>query len=117
MSKIPRVGAGVHILLFVLAFALMFVRIWFPPALGVVLAAIAAAVLILNLLWLLFTRNLSAVRVLLFLTGTLAAIAVFFVGLFVGLQVNPTGGTVLVLAAAAIFVLNVLWIIRAGRTT
>ena len=71
---------------------------------------------VLNLLWLLLSRDFSAGRVLLFLAGTLAAIAVFFVGLFVGLQVNPTLGTILVVVAAAIFGFGVVRIVRAGRS-
>ena len=48
-----------------------------------------------------------AVHALLFLL----ALVVFYAGLGVGLQVSATGGTLLVLAAAAIAVLNLLWIL------
>lgn len=51
-----------------------------------------------------------AVHVLLFLL----AIVVFYVGLGVGLQRSSTGGTLLVLAAAAIALLNLLWLILPG---
>ncbi len=47
------------------------------------------------------------------------AIAVFFLGLGIGLQFNPLLGTLLWVAAGAIAALNVLWMIRsranAGR--
>ena len=43
------------------------------------------------------------------------AILVFYVGLGIGLQVNPTLGTALWLVAAAIGGLNLLWIIRSRR--
>ena len=114
--RLPRVGNGIHILLFIVAFAAVFIRLWLPPGFGIVLAALAGAVFVLNLLWLLLSRDFSAGRVLLFLAGTLAATAVFFVGLFVGLQVNPTLGTILVVVAAAIFGFGVVRIVRAGRS-
>ena len=40
------------------------------------------------------------------------AVVVFFLGLGVGLQHNPTLGTLLWIAAAAIAGLNVLWMFR-----
>ena len=40
------------------------------------------------------------------------AVVVFFLGLGVGLQFNPTLGTLLWIAAAAIAGLNVLWMFR-----
>ena len=40
------------------------------------------------------------------------AVMVFFLGLGVGLQFNPTLGTLLWIAAAAIAGLNVLWMFR-----
>lgn len=40
------------------------------------------------------------------------AIIVFYVGLFFGLQVNPTIGSALWLVAAAIAVLNLIWIVK-----
>ena len=116
MMKLPRVANGIHVLLFIVAFAVVFIRLWVPPGLGIFLAALAAAVFVFNLLWLLLSRDFSAGRVLLFLAGTLAAIAVFFVGLLVGLQLNPTLGTVLVVAAAAIFGFSIVRIVRAGRS-
>ena len=42
----------------------------------------------------------------------LAAAAVFFLGLGVGLQISPFWGTVLWGVAAVLVVLNVLWIVR-----
>lgn len=43
------------------------------------------------------------------------AVVVFFLGLGIGLQVNPTLGTLLWLAAAAIVVGNVVWLVRSRR--
>ena len=43
------------------------------------------------------------------------AILVFYIGLGIGLQVNPTLGTALWLVAAAIGGLNLLWILRSRR--
>ena len=40
------------------------------------------------------------------------AVVVFFLGLGVGLQVNPNLGTLLWLAAAAIFAANLVWLVR-----
>ena len=45
----------------------------------------------------------------------LLAFVVFQVGLFVGLQVNANGGTLLWLAAAAIAGLKILWMIRSRK--
>ena len=45
----------------------------------------------------------------------LIAFVVFYVGLFMGLQVNPDYGTLLWIAAAVIAGLNVFWIIRSER--
>ena len=55
------------------------------------------------------TKTLKlAVHALLFVI----AVVVFFLGLGVGLQYNPTLGTLLWIAAAAIAGLNVLWMFR-----
>jgi hypothetical protein len=43
------------------------------------------------------------------------AIAVFYIGLGIGLQHNPTIGSVLWFTAAAIAVLNLIWILRWRR--
>ena len=43
------------------------------------------------------------------------AVVVFYLGLGVGLQHNPTLGTLLWLAAAAIVALNLFWIVRSRR--
>ena len=45
----------------------------------------------------------------------LVALVVFYIGLFVGLQVNSNVGTLLWLASAAIVVANILWIVRSDR--
>ena len=42
----------------------------------------------------------------------LLSIVVFYIGLGIGLQYNPTIGTALWLVAAAIAMLNLLWIFR-----
>ena len=55
------------------------------------------------------TKTLKiAVHALLFVI----AVAVFFLGLGVGLQFNPNLGTLLWIAAVAIAGLNVLWMFR-----
>ena len=56
-------------------------------------------------------RKRIVAHVLLFLL----AVVVFYFGLGVGLQFNPTLGTLLWLLAAAIVALNLLWIIRSRR--
>ena len=43
------------------------------------------------------------------------ALVVFYIGLFMGLQVNPNVGTLMWLASAAIVVANILWIVRSDR--
>ena len=45
----------------------------------------------------------------------LVALVVFYIGLFMGLQVNPNMGTLLWLVSAAIVVANILWIVRSNR--
>lgn len=45
----------------------------------------------------------------------LIALGVFYFGLLVGLQVNPNVGTLMWLVSAAIFVANILWIVRSDR--
>ena len=41
----------------------------------------------------------------------LLAVVIFYVGLGVGLQVNPTAGTALWFVSGALFVGNLLWLI------
>lgn len=50
----------------------------------------------------------TIVHILLFIVGGL----LFFIGLGLGLQFNPTIGTALWIAAGVIIVLNVLWMNR-----
>jgi len=49
-----------------------------------------------------------AVQVLLFML----AVVVFFLGLGVGLALNPTLGTALWIASGAIAILNIIWIVK-----
>ena len=56
-------------------------------------------------------RKQIIVHVLLFVL----AVVVFYFGLGVGLQFNPALGTLLWLIAAAIVILNLLWIVRSRR--
>ena len=56
-------------------------------------------------------RTRTAAHVLLFVL----AFVVFYIGLVVGLQYNPTIGTLLWIAAGAIVAVNLFWIIRSGR--
>ena len=43
------------------------------------------------------------------------AVGVFFLGLGIGLALNPALGTALWIASGAIVVLNVLWIVKAQK--
>jgi hypothetical protein len=52
-----------------------------------------------------------AVQALLFVL----AVVVFFLGLGIGLALNPALGTALWIASGAIIVLNIIWIVKAGR--
>ena len=45
----------------------------------------------------------------------LVAIAVFWLGLALGLQYNPTYGTILWAAALAIVLVNLVWMLRSIR--
>ena len=54
----------------------------------------------------------KALRIVAHLLLFLAAIIVFYIGLFVGLQVNSNMGTLLWLAAFVIAGLNLFWLLR-----
>ena len=54
----------------------------------------------------------SVVRIVAHVLLFLLAFVVFFLGLGVGLALNPTIGTALWIGAGAIVVLNVLWIVK-----
>lgn len=112
--RLPRVHGIVHVLLFLLAIAAVYARIRLPVEIGTILAAGAGALFVVNLLWLALSRGVSIGRLLLFLGITLAALVVFFIGLFVGLQVNSIIGGILWIAAAAMFVFNLIWLVRSG---
>ena len=43
------------------------------------------------------------------------AVVVFYIGLGVGLQINPTLGSILWFVAAAIMALDLVWIVRSRR--
>jgi hypothetical protein len=45
----------------------------------------------------------------------LLALVMFYIGLFLGLQVNPNYGNLMWIGAAAIAGLNILWIVRSQR--
>ena len=45
----------------------------------------------------------------------LLAVVVFYLGLGVGLQFNPTLGTLLLVASAGLVALNLFWIVRSRR--
>ena len=53
----------------------------------------------------------KALKVIMHVALFLVALVVFYIGLFVGLQVNPNAGSVLWLVAAAIGLGNLVWII------
>lgn len=115
MKFLPRVHGIVHVLLFLLAIAAVYARIRLPVEAGNILAAVAGLLFVGNLLWLALSRSISIWRLLIFLGITLLALLVFFAGLFVGLQVNSIGGSVLLIASVAIFVFNLVWLVRSGK--
>ena len=43
------------------------------------------------------------------------AVVVFYIGLGVGLQINPTMGSILWFVAAAILALDLVWVVRSRR--
>ena len=45
----------------------------------------------------------------------IVALVVFYIGLFMGLQVNPNVGTLMWLVSASIVAANIIWIVRSGR--
>ena len=53
----------------------------------------------------------TGLRIALHVVLALVAVAIFYVGLFLGLQVNPTAGTILWFVSGALFVGNLLWLI------
>ena len=59
--------------------------------------------------------NAARVRIAIHALLFLLAFVVFYLGLGVGLQINPTLGTLLWLVAAAIVALNLFWILRSRR--
>ena len=54
---------------------------------------------------------MSILKIILYIVPFLAALAVLWVGLGVGLTMEPTAGTILVIAALLTAALNVGWIV------
>lgn len=53
----------------------------------------------------------TAFRIAIHLVVALAAVVIFYLGLGIGLQVNPAMGTALWFVSGALFVGNLLWLI------
>ena len=53
----------------------------------------------------------TALRIALHVVLALVAVVIFYAGLFIGLQVNTTMGTVLLFLSGALFAGNLLWLI------
>ena len=53
----------------------------------------------------------TALRIAAHVVAALLAVVIFYAGLFIGLQVNTTIGTVLWFLSGALFVGNLLWLI------
>lgn len=107
MTKI-LIQAALFVLVIVVLWPATFAILRIDPGIGNVLRIGAVVILFGNLAWVLSSLNSwkrIAVHVLLFLL----AIGVFFFGLGVGLQFNPTYGTILWIMAGIIFALNALW--------
>ncbi len=104
----------IHVLLFVLAIAFLLpvtpVILQIDPGLGNSLRIAALVLLLGNLAWVLSSLK-SWRRIIIHVLLFLVAIGVFFFGLGVGLQFNPTYGTILWVVAGIIFVLNLLWML------
>ena len=56
--------------------------------------------------------KVAAVRIAAHVLLFVLAVVVFFLGLGVGLALNPAVGTLLWIAAVGLFALNVFWIVR-----
>ena len=102
----------IQVILFILAIVLLlpvtFAILRVDPGIGDVLRIAAFVVLLGNLAWALSALN-SWKRIVVHVLLFLLAIVVFSFGLGVGLQFNPTLGTILWIVAGAIFALNLLW--------
>ena len=102
----------IQVVLFVIAIVLLwpatFAILRIDPGIGNVLRIAAVVVLFANLAWVLSALN-SWRRIVGHVLLFLLAIVVFLFGLGVGLQFNPTYGTILWAVAGVIFVLNLLW--------
>lgn len=104
----------IQVLLFVLAIAFLLpvtpVILQIDPGLGNSLRIAALVLLLGNLAWVLSSLK-SWRRIIIHVLLFLVAIGIFFFGLGVGLQFNPTYGTILWVVAGIIFVLNLLWML------
>ena len=113
--SLPRVNIFVHILLFVVAVVAFLARIRLPPEVGpevgFIMLFAAGALFIGNILWLWLSGRLKVLQILFFIL----AFVVFYIGLGAGLAVNPTLGTVLWIAAGAIVVVNLIWIVKTSK--
>lgn len=102
----------IQVVLFVLAIGVLwpatFAILQVDSGIGNVLRVAAVIILFGNLAWVLSSLN-SWRRVVIHVLLFLLAIGVFIFGLGVGLQFNPTYGTILWIAAGVIIVLNLLW--------
>ncbi|MDE2687597.1 MAG: hypothetical protein OXI16_08910 [Chloroflexota bacterium] len=102
----------IQVVLFVLAIAFLLpvtpVILQIDPGLSSFLRIAALILLLGNLAWVLSALN-SWRRIVVHVLLLILAIGVFFFGLGVGLQFNPTYGTILWIVAGVIFVLNLLW--------
>ena len=58
---------------------------------------------------------MSVLKIILYVVPFLAALAVFWVGMGVGLTMEPTAGTILVAAAFLTAALNVGWIVAYNK--
>ena len=102
----------VQVALFVLAIVFLLpvtpVILQIDPGLSNPLRIAALVLLLGNLAWVLSALG-SWRRIIVHVLLFLLAVVVFIFGIGVGLQFNPTYGSILWIIAGAIFVLNLLW--------
>ena len=102
----------IQVALFVLAIVVLwpatFAILRIDPGIGNVLRIAGVVLLFGNLAWVLSSLD-SWKRIVIHVLLILLSVGVFIFGLGVGLQFNPTYGTILWIMAGVIFVLNLLW--------